>query len=498
MKIARFSYDSKRTQQENMIASAMAQTLANNKIYELLHKQIWRKAPYRIASYANPFYPMHNGRPVRFISKWNIKDGSTKPYSYDGGDPSFGLDQLFMGQDFRKPYVGNPKSGIYHDDCFIQPKMIEVTSGYISAWCYYSNYESGWDGDGSWELYTYNSSVYYAENLNSNGQNLVTNAVYETYMDGTIQKHRVIQTNSNGNTSTIDLGVKTDTNSGIHFTEVRAISGIPKTYVYHFSLIGHGAIVHEEISTPSWTWSGVSDTGWIKCYEDGTVVQYNPETYDSSDSGGSIAHYIILPMMYTDTGDLTMDRVEFVEKWNDYFELIVHEDSEWWQAFVTPILAIITVVIACYTGIIYNPIGAIGTMLSVVGTLGDNKTLSLIGGVMMAGAGIYNVIEEGYGASLMKSGVFPDRAEVLIQNASFSEMFQGFVSNAGLSNLSQIGSKAFSIGNDISQLGRSTITQSATTQTKEDAHMKISFSYSDDEEDIFDPNAIIRNVIDIL
>lgn len=479
MKIARFSYDSKRTPQENMVASAMAQTLANNKIYELLHKQIWRKAPYRIASYANPYYPMHNGRPVRFVSMWNIKDGSTKPYSYDGGDPSFGLDQLFMGQDFRKSYVGNPKSGIYHDDCFIQPKMIPVVHGKISAWCYVKDLNGFIFEDG----YEYVPSAYYAENVDRNGQNIVLNAVYESYMEGTTSKHRVIQTNADNSTTVVELGTKTDSNGGIHFAEVKVITGIPKTYAYHFDFTGHGQVIHEEESTAPWTFLVSSDKGWTKCYEDGTVVQYNPKTYDTGDNGSSEAHYIILPMMYTDTGDLTMDRVEFVERWNDYFELIVHEDSEWWQGFIKPIMAIITVVIACYTGIIYNPIGAIGAMLSVAGTLGENQNLSLLGGVMMAGAGIYNAIEEGYSASLMKSGVFPDRAEVLIQNASFGEMFQGFVSNAGLSNLSQIGGKAFSIGNDISQLGRSTITQSATTQTSEDAHMKISFSYSDDEED---------------
>lgn len=485
MNIAKLTINTKYTPFQNVKNSVVIQAMGYGKIYELLHKQIWRKAPYRITSYANPYYPTHNGRPVRFVSQWNIKSPATGPYVYEGGDYTFGLNQLFMGQDFRKSYVGNPKDGIYHDDCYIQPKSIPVYTGEIQAWCYYD----GHDGDG-YEIF--DSSKYYAENVDINGMDIVTNAVYSTYIttlnNVTKTYHKVTQTNADNSMTIFELGEKTSSDCGVAFNTTSYVIGTLKNYTYGFDLFGHGELLFEQTITSTgfaiYNRGGIN--GWRKFYTDGTVVQFMPRHSRRAGRDNIIiipSAYKILPMMYADTGDLTMDMVEFVERWNDYFELIVHEDSEWWQAFVKPIMAIITVVIACYTGIIYNPIGAIGTMLSVAGTLGGNQNLSLIGGVMMAGAGIYNAIEEGYGASLMKSGVFPDRAEVLMQNASFGEMFQGFVSNAGLSNLSQIGSKAFSIGNDISQLGKATIEQNSSFNTNEDEHMKISFSYSEDEED---------------
>lgn len=502
MKIEKFVFDQKYNHITNIKNSIVLQAITYGKIYELLHKQLWRKMPSRVWTYINPFYLFHLGRPVIFIRGWNIKSYAKTPYSYGGGDHTFGLNQLFMGQDYRKEYIGDPKGGIYHDDCFIQPKMIKVTSGEIKAWCYYSNavtdYETV-DGE-TWEYittYTYDATKYYVENVDSNGQNIILNAVYETYMDGTIQKHRVIQTNANGSTNTIELGEKTDVNSGIHFDTTKKIINVYKTYTYHFSLTGHGAVLHQENVDPKWDFSNMGEQGWIKVYEDGTVVEYSPSTIDSFGDTGTVspAHYKILPMMYTDTGDLVMDRVEFVEKWNDYFELIVREDGEWWQSFVKPIMAIITIVVAVYTGIIFNPIGAIGTGLSVIGTLGDDKNLSLIGGIMMAGAGIYNAIEEGFGKSLMHSGILPDRAEVIIQNATFTDMFKGYVSSAGLGNWANIGSKAFSIGSNIDTFASlsdvSTHAETATTETKR------SMVQVKDEQEFLDHEECIKNVIQI-
>ena len=104
------------------------------KLYELLHKQIWRKDKNRLLLWQHPFYTHHNGRPVAFVQKWNIKSQYTDPYSYsvkEGDDPArtFGLNQLFVGQDPFAPYKGDPgKDGIYHDDCYITPKMMPVST----------------------------------------------------------------------------------------------------------------------------------------------------------------------------------------------------------------------------------------------------------------------------------------------------------------------------------------------------------------------------------
>lgn len=104
-------------------------------------------------------------------------------------------------------------------------------------------------------------------------------------------------------------------------------------------------------------------------------------------------HYEILPMVYTDTADLTMPVADFVNNWADYFELIVHEDSEWWESFFAPIIAVVSVVVAVFAlplvmamGPILGPImgGALvaGTAMSVVGILGGNAKLAALGGLI--------------------------------------------------------------------------------------------------------------------
>lgn len=486
MNIDKFYYNPKFSPFENGKISVMMQAMSYTKIYELFHKQIWRKAPYRISSYANPYYPMHNGRPVRFVSMWNIKSPQTVPYTYGGGDYTFGLNQLFMGQDYRKTYIGNPKNGIYHDDCFIQPKPLIVTSGKIMAWSYYSNYESGWDSDSSWEIYTYDTSKFYAENVDSNGQTLTANSVYETYIDGTTQKHRVIKTLANGSTVTVELGIKTDVNSGIHFAEVKAITGIAKTYVYHFDLTGHGIIVHEEYSAPSFNWTGVTDAGWTKCYEDGTVVQYNPETHDS-EGGGTSAHYIVLPMMYTDTGDLAMDKTEFVEKWNDYFELIVREDSEWWQMFVRPILAIIVIIISYFfppaAGLL-TVVYAIGVICTIIGIFTGDKGFGLLGAVMTLGAtAATSVASTGAQAienQVIAQGFSESYAVSVASSASFGEIFAGYLSTTGMSNILDMGIGVLKIGNDISNLNSDSTQVESSLESKT---TKVVLGYSEDENE---------------
>ena len=90
MNLTKFVFNEKRDPVQNAIDTVTMHLLSYAKIYELLHKQIWRKLPTRIWKYTNPHYTHHNGRPVVFISGWNIKSSYTSPYSYDGGLESLG------------------------------------------------------------------------------------------------------------------------------------------------------------------------------------------------------------------------------------------------------------------------------------------------------------------------------------------------------------------------------------------------------------------------
>ena len=255
----------------------------------------------------------------------------------------------------------------------------------------------------------------------------------------------------------------------------------------------HGALMYEQVmpNNSLWNMTQQARDGWIRVYADGTVLEYVPLAVDNMGDGMYYdvpAHYKILPMMYTDSGDLAMDRVEFVEKWNDYFELIVHEDSEWWQSFVKPIAAIISLAIAINTGLYFGVdtlmfnVAVAGGITSAIGILSDNTTLSLIGGVLIGYVGLEKMLTDGYMQSLMQSGVFPDRAEILLSNASFTDLFKGFISNAGLENWANIGSNAFSLYNQAQTIGTESVV--SVESVAEESGIRATVRNEDEEDEV--------------
>lgn len=490
--------------------------ISYGKIYELLHKQLWRKAPSRIGLHQNPHYPTHNGRPVKFVRHWDIKSPSTAPYSYSGGDHTFGLNQLFMEQDYRKPYVGNPKDGIYHDDCYIQPKMQTIPAGEVEVWAY-------WVGDTESGFLSKSYSSFFKKQ-NPDGTINVSNVSYGTYSvtvtippekegeeatQETNTYRRLTITYGNGSTSVVELGELDEFTppEGVDFGKQYAFNGVLEQWEQIPDLSGHGALLYEQSVgyNSTWNFTQQAKSGWIRAYSDGTVIEYVPLTIDDMGDGMYYdvpAHFKILPMMYTDTGDLVMDRVEFVEKWNDYFELIVHEDSEWWQAFIKPIAAIISLVIAINTGLYFGVdslmfnVAVAGGVASAVGILTDNSTLSLIGGAMVGVAGLTKMVEQGFTQSLLNAGVFPDRAEMLLQSSGAMEIFKGFTSTAGFGNWLKIGTTAYGMYSDVAMLGMGSVTQ-AVEEVADDSGMRVGIS-NEEEEEVYDPEKWIKNVIDIL
>ena len=469
------------------------QAIAYGKIYELLHKQIWRKAPSRVKTYAIASIPTFNGRPVTFVRHWNIKSPSKNPYSYsvpDGtpADMTFGLNQLFMGQDYRKKYIGNPKDGIYHDDCYITPKMIPATNeGYYNCWGYYT--DSYYDSDGM-------STVYISQTFDkqdAEGNVVINNVTLETYIVNTTNYKRLRIDNAEGSDTIIELGSfdplepSTDGLTTGKSNNPYGAFGYRKWKSEFDELESvHGTYSTEIQSQPIFSLATMAFAyGWIRVYEDGTVIEYSPESYEYGDPGYyTTAHYKILPMMYTDTGDLVMDRVEFVEKWNDYFDLVVHEDSEWWEAWVKPIVVIITIVVAANTGLLINPIGAIGTALSVVGTLSGDKTLGLIGGAMMLGASLYEMGVEQVAQETLNNAapsMTIGAARDIARDATLGQVFEG-LTGIGMGNLAQIGAKLYGLANDIKMLGMEMPTMETTVA--DESGMSITMK-DNSEEDLF-------------
>lgn len=516
MKLEKLSFNPKYDNITNVKNSIVLQALSYAKIYELLHKQLWRKAPYRVWTYNIPQIPTFNGRPVTFIRGWNIKSPSKAPYSYSGGDHTFGLNQLFMSQDYRKPYVGNPKNGIYHDDCYIQPKAMELLSGFIEMWSYVET-----DGSG------YVKHDFKFQKQDAQGNVLINNVRIEVYnkpmvkADGTnytVLWKRIVVDSVKDGTVYYELDQADIPNSSwyagfLNFTKTEKTWVEDKAVKESEFIAVHGAVVWKhntsKESHPVFLSGNIDSAkqggrGYIMIFTDGTAIEYVPYAIDAwgDDYSESLAHYKILPMMYTDTGDLVMDRIEFVEKWNDYFELIVHEDSEWWQAFIKPAAAIISLVIAINTGLYFGVdslmfnVAVAGGVASAVGILTDNSTLSLIGGAMVGVAGLTKMVEQGFTQSLLNAGVFPDRAEMLLQSSGAMEIFKGFISTAGFGNWLKIGTTAYGMYSDVAMLGMGSVTQ-AVEEVADDSGMRVGMS-NEEEEEVYDPEKWMKNVIDIL
>lgn len=442
MKLKVINFDSK-----NVFGSikqaVFTSALSYGKMYELLHKQIWRKAPYRISTYGNHTY---NNRPVTYIRSWKLNSAATVPYSYEGGDNTFGLNQLFVGQDYRKEYVGDPKDGIYHDTCSIFPKTIKTntsTYGYKSAWVYYYQ-------DVNDEAPTYNFNYCFVREDNE-GNILIDDVVLVSYsvtQDSiTTYYKKIVITNHDSTITEIELG-SYDSNSsfqdGIYYASTQSFGGSAgdfNWYRFGEDMSAHGGIISEEpILSPITSWS-FNDPGWIRTYEDGTVVEFTPLGAGDSETGSYYyPTYRILPMMYTDTGDLTMDRVEFIDKWDDYFELIVAEDSEWWSGLIKPISIIVAAVIIYFSWGTLSPISkaivVVGYLVYAVGVLSNNTNMMLIGGILMAGVSLYTAFESFTTTSAVTSAQLSTMGTgQALTGTAFSETFTGYASAAGMENL---------------------------------------------------------------
>ena len=472
MGLENITYNLKYTPVVNIKLSAISAAMGRAKMYELLHKQVWRKTRLmwpndgpehrhsRVPVYNVPGLTQFKGRPVAFILHWDIKSPSIQPYAYaaDGAEMRFGLNQLFVEQDPFKPYEGDPKSGIYHDDCYITPKMMPV-----SAEHYYWVYTN--DDD-----YAYERKLF--RERDEDGTVVVENVALENYVATVAgrseNRHRLVVTHVGGAVDRIDLG---SGSYNILWQKVEKrishrVLGRVAEYKVAYDFSSHGAVIWQQTIDMPYQFSTTSqqattqEDGWIKLYSDGTVVQYRPlEAEYWGDGGNTIpGHYKILPMVYTDTGDLTMPVADFLKNWAEYFELVGHEDSEWWESFLAPIIAIVSVVLAVVAFPVVTAIGPVlgpilggvlvaGTAMSVAGTLGGDKKLGALGGLLagvasLAGA-LYSAANN-ISANAMKAGLSERTAGQLASEATIGQVFDSFV-GVGFENLAEIGSKLIKV-----------------------------------------------------
>lgn len=510
-------------------AAVINKRIGNAKIYELLHKQLWRKyvdAPTkRITLRYLPLFQYYNGRPVAFISSWNIKSSGTDPYARerkpqagyidvvdDGYRACLGLNQFFrMGDNdpdadrksemtfhYDKEYPGHPgkNGGIYHDSCYIEPKTIQLVSDSIRQWMY-----TIFDGD--W------SDTVAFRDRSPTGAILVTSAVVELKEyandNGTMSSWVVVKcTPPTGDP--IYYKMEKDEGYGLGWYENKLTYGHSgSSYVLDRDVYETGlATAHQglryrlaldgaEYPLEEWTYTntsssaamfgGSSGKGYIMLFGDGTVVEYVPHHYEGGDSGlFEQAHYKLLPMVYTDTGDLAMPRKDFVEKWGELFGLVVHEKRSVLERIATPIIAIVAVVVAFYTAGamgwgIWGALVMAGGVFTALGVLGGDQKMLALGSILSIIGGIGSLIKTGlssavameteYAGTLARTGGAEAIKETTV-SSGIGALFDNMTSGSGMMNLLRIGKGTFDLFQHIETLG--TDKEAAVTAIAEDTN----------------------------
>lgn len=518
----------------------MSQAINIGKAYNLLHKQMWVKdqavergewpgAFKRIHIYKDPLLTHFNKRPIGFVTLWNIKSPSVNKYSptnpYD-----LGLNQLFKGQDPYKPYIGNPKDGIYHDDCYIYPKEVPLDSGMTDVWAYWVKAERSISDlfesteEYNYYRYTFNKlsvlGVQVIDNVELIHYDITVNKLVNGVATDTIVHCRKLKITPTGKSDVYyDLGAYgniVNINYGSTIVTDSTCDGLvygpSVNYVNSYSIpipawtiwptdeemeAQYGKLIHvtyhdsrtlspllllgtrpspegvlEVVDAdgnvvPEVSIQQVSSQhaiGWkTKVFANGFAIEYVPYAYGGGgDSGIEYpAHFKILPMIYLDTGDLAMPRQKFINEWDTYFDLYVHEDD---GGFLVKLAMVIAIVVVTYisagsltapTATLFTALAWVGAALSIVGVLTGEKSMMLIGaifgGISAIARTIVSTVTESITASIvagsgstMSTQAAAGIATSEVAKLTFSETFALFPSCAGLTNIFSLGASTIS------------------------------------------------------
>jgi len=261
--------------------------------------------------------------------------------------------------------------------------------------------------------------------------------------------------------------------------------------------------------------SYATGNGWMKVFTNGTVLEYIPYTVEgNSDMWSDIpAHYKILPMMYTDTGDLTMPHRKFVDEWDQNCELHVYEKS---SLGLFKIVAVIIIVIITYftagaaaqAG--YAALAAMtvaGAALSIIGILSGNKTMMLLGGIVGAISSIYSTMLSSIQTAAttntaalagMSTAEAVSLAPNVVSEMTFGEVLAGFSSSAGMGNLFNVGVKTVSTIMQIGDLfSANRMTDVQEVPLDDEVGLTLEFGF-DKEAEAMDPVMQLQKEIDLV
>jgi len=463
--------------QASVQEAAIATAIGYGKMYELLHKQLWRKGRASTINYTIQV----NGKATKPIRYWNIKSPSVQPYDRDDYY-NLGLNQLFAGQSYKDTYDGNPKDGIYHDDCLIQPKAADLTSNNRMGW--YIEGNGHWVEKDEWGAITTTNVYTYEKFVNQVSQGMYYVVVTPSGSSEYPLADVFIPSGGTGDGTYVTPSVQY-----ISFSSGNETYPMYTQYIDIPDMSEHGSVVYESTDVgytrPIGTFTSAliyqAPQALTRVYADGTCVQFvTPTLYQYSQEqtiyygnvSGSIKY---LPLVYTDTGDLVQNRSDFIEQWDDMFELYVHEDGYWYTPIISILVVVISMVLAIFTG--GGALAIMGAFISSVGAISGNKTLQIIGAVLSLGTSAYSMGMKGISQQAMAKGLSERTANQIATEATAQQVFSSLISNAGLSNLASIGSSAYSIYNTITM---PELKASEDTTTEDDT-IKVMIEEDDEE-----------------
>ena len=435
------------------------------KMYELLHKQLYRKG--RISYAGDPF--ILNNKEVRAIKLWNIKSPSKNAYDRTSYN-NLGLNQFFMGQSPYDVYDGDLGDGIYHDDCYITYKETRMLTNCYDRYGWFIEEHGYWIKEDEW------------------GKTIVS--------DVTIEENTYIVTTPEGSTqyplnkiyfeSGDDSYKAYPTLKYVNFSNHSNSSGIWLSQYFKIPDMEteHGKIIYFEEAYRRRKISpfGTRVASKICIYEDGLALEYFLPVAivreGGDDSSTSYTHYnggyFTLPLLYTSTGDLVQNRVDFLDMWDDQFELYVHEDDYWYTPIIKIVVLIILMIVAYFTG--GSGLAIMAGFISGLGVISGDAVFSVIGTALSLGVSFYMNAKGAVAKEAMAKGLSERTANQLATEAGLSELFSAFISNVGLMNLADIGSSLFSIYTVAT-------TKEITTDSTEIEEKKLRvYAYNEDEK----------------
>jgi len=509
------------------VKTAVISTLVTyGKLYELLHKQLWRKGRVRLVdSVIN-----HEGRDAKAIRLWNIKSPDPSAYDHDAHD-ALGLNQLFMGQSPYDVYDGNLKDGIYHDDCYIQPKKSDLPTVPRMGW--WIDHNGTFPRTDKWNREVISNVTVYEkfktvhhdaveddpdteedESADAYDEEVSEGWFYTvSYTNGSEAEYQVqsytVESDGDGGESTVvtpHSAVYTD-------LSVPPVNGEDRDICIQAvelpNMNGHGSLVHEETTSirvmpRGWT-GGVWDfiateaEALIRVYTDGTAIEITSalqytSTHDGTDTlynvPGTLAY---LPLVYLDTGDLVQNRVDFIENWDAEFELYVHEDSYWYTPIIQIVIIVVMMVVSLVsTGWLSHTALTVGKeamalmagFISGIGAVSGNKMMQMFGALLSFATTTWiEAANETY-VKAMEQGFSSRTAMQITSEASFGTLFAEYVSNIGLSNLASIGSSVFGMYGIL--VAPEEAGNIPSDEIDEDKGMTITVANSDDDDNDVD------------